>query len=410
MEPAWYESRYGGIFTHFGMLRPRAADPDVAMCAATLAPRLPRPEPAPVGGAGWNVAAARGACIGEALERYQTYPLRSDRTITASYQAWPSDEPAIEPERWALFHAEQYASPAFPFSAFDRATECRWVCFRDVPSGEPVWVPEDLAYLFPRPGAPHSIAPMTSTGLSCGRAGDPVLLRGLQEAIERDAIVGAWWQRYRLEEHEPARVFGLCGEAIARQAQRPNIAYRFYRVDTPFSAHAVIVTASGQEREGVLFSTGAACRSSRADAWQKALLECIQGRHYVRYLREQGLGTSAEPLDFAQHALYYTLHPEALARTPLASPAPARDSAHEEQALEHLAHLLERLGPKHPVLARSMTPPNVATAGDGWYVLKVLAIGLQPLHGNHALAHLGGPLWAPRGLAEWRHTLPHPFA
>jgi hypothetical protein len=62
------------------------------------------------------------------------------------------------------------------------------------------------------------------------------------------------------------------------------------------------------------------------------------------------------------------------------------------------------------VFARSMTPPSVATAGDGWYVLKVLVAGLQPLHGNHALAHLGGPLWAPRGMSEWAQTLPHPFA
>ena len=408
MDRAWYESRYGGIFTHFGMLRPRPSDPDVAMCAGTLAPRLARPEPAPIGGAGWHVAAARGACIGEALERYQAYPQPTDRTITSSFADWPSNEPAIEPERWALFHAEQYEDPGFPCAPFERSTACRWVCFREVPSGEPVWVPEDLAYLFPRPGAPHRIAPMTSTGLSCGRAGDPVLLRGLQEVIERDAIVGAWWERYGLEEHEPERAFRLCGEAIAHQAQRPNIVYRFYRVQTPFSAHVVIVTALSHDGSGLSFSTGAACRGSRAEAWQKALLECIQGRHYVRYLREQGLGTSSEPVDFAQHALYYTVYPDALARTPFARARPA--PAHEETRIETLAELLERLGPKHPVLARSMTPPAVATAGDGWYVLKVLCVGLQPLHGNHGLAHLGSPLWAPRGLSDWRQTLPHPFA
>jgi hypothetical protein len=44
-----------------------------------------------------------------------------------------------------------------------------------------------------------------------------------------------------------------------------------------------------------------------------------------------------------------------------------------------------------------------------WLVLRVVVPGLQPLHGNHALAHLGGPLWAPRGLAEWRDVPPHPM-
>lgn len=409
MEP-WFESRYGGIFTHFGMLRLLPSDPDVPMCAATLAPRAARPEPAPVGGAGWNIAAARGACIGEALERFQTYPLRRDATITASYQAWTSDERAVEPRRWVLFHREQYQNPAFPCLPLEHGTECRWVCFRDVSSGEPVWVPEDLAFLFPRAGAPHRIAPMTSTGLSCGRTKDPVLLRGLQEAIERDAIVGAWWGRYRLEEHDPERVFRLCGERIAHQSRRPNISYRFYRVATPFSAHVVVVTAHGEDQDGVLFSTGAACRGARGDAWQKALLECIQGRQYVRYLRQQGVCTSSMPRDFAEHALYYTSHPDLLRQTPFSNPSAGTDSQSVQDAHERLADLLERLGPQHPVLVRAMTPPNVATAGEGWYVLKVLVVGLQPLHGNHALAHLGGPLWAPRSVAEFAQSLPHPFA
>jgi hypothetical protein len=211
-----------------------------------------------------------------------------------------------------------------------------------------------------------------------------------------------------LEEHAPEQVFSLCGAEVERAARRPNIEYRFYRVDTPFSAHVAIVTARGEDTEGMLFSTGAACRSTRAEAWKKALLECIQGRHYVRYLRQQGLVTGPAPRDFAEHALYYTQNPDVSAWTPLARPT--RASSTEHQGVESLSVLLERLGPAHPVLARSMTPPAVATAAEDWYVLKVLVVGLQPLHGSHALPQLGGPLWAPRDLADWAETLPHPFA
>ena len=53
------------------------------------------------------------------------------------------------------------------------------------------------------------------------------------------------------------------------------------------------------------------------------------------------------------------------------------------------------------MLFRDLTPPGVARARLGWYVLRVLVPGLQPLHGHDALSHLGGPLWSPRGLADW---------
>jgi len=42
-------------------------------------------------------------------------------------------------------------------------------------------------------------------------------------------------------------------------------------------------------------------------------------------------------------------------------------------------------------------------------VLKVVVPGLQPMHGDHLLPFLGGPLWAPRRLADWQTMPPHPF-
>ena len=71
--------------------------------------------------------------------------------------------------------------------------------------------------------------------------------------------------------------------------------------------------------------------------------------------------------------------------------------------------MIERLGPDRPVLFRNLTPPAVAREPGDWYVLRVLVPGLQPMHGDHRLPFLGGPLWRPRTAAEWRRTPPHPF-
>ena len=77
---------------------------------------------------------------------------------------------------------------------------------------------------------------------------------------------------------------------------------------------------------------------------------------------------------------------------------------------EHLDRLVERLGTGHPVLFRNLTPPAVAEGPGDWYVLRALVPGLQPMHGDHRLPFLGGPLWRPRTAADWASVPPHPFA
>jgi thiazole/oxazole-forming peptide maturase SagD family component len=407
---AWYESRYTGLFTRLGPLPRRPHDPAVAVWSGTLAPSHPHQD-LTAGGAAFRPADAEAACVGETVERFQPYPLPGDQAVEASFASWPLDEPAVAPESWVLFHPEQYALPGFRFRPFTRADPCRWVCFRRAGTGVPWWVPEELAYLFLRPGESHRICPSVSTGLTCGRTGDPLLLRGLQEVIERDAVLGAWWGSYPLEEWGQAEVLGSLGPDVAERVLRPNLRYRFYRVGSPFSAHVTVVTVAGEDREGFCFSAGSACRETRGQSWTKAILEAVHGRHYVRYLkglRPEGGSLPGAPADFAEHAVYYSYYPGRLGSTVLeraGSPAPEAG----RDVREGLPELLERLGQDRPVLFRSMTPPGVAQEVGDWHVLKVIVQGLQPLHGDDHFPHLGGPLWSPNGLADWSATPPHPF-
>ncbi len=407
----WYASRFTGLLQRSGSVPPRAHDPAVPLWFGELLPWGPRRQTLAVGGAGWDRDAAEAAGVGEAVERLQPYPLVRDQFIESCFSRWPLDEPAVDPERWVLFHAEQYGQADFPFQPLTRDTVCRWVAFRHAATGGPCWVPEDLAFLYPRDGTRHLVCPAVSTGLSCGRMGQSVLLRGLQEVIERDAVVGAWWDRYPLEEWDVRIVLDGLGAELAERVRRPNLRYRCYRVVSPFSAHATIVTLEGDDREGYCFSIGSACRETRRESWKKSLLEAIQGRHYVRYLRTEYAGDPArcdKLLDFADHAVYYSLHPERLAETVLHRPRRAKPDP-EEATTEDGTALIGPLGESRPVLFRNVTPPMIAQEVGDWYVLKVLVPGLQPLHGNARFPHLGGPLWAPRGLADWERLPPHPF-
>jgi ribosomal protein S12 methylthiotransferase accessory factor len=410
MTTPWYASPYTGLFRRCGAIPRRAHDPAVSIWAGTL-PRWDRDgADLATGGAGWDEASAEAAGVGEAIERRQCRPLPQDRLVTSSFDGWRMDEPAIEPERWVLFHPEQYARTAFPFPPFTRQSVLRWVCCRHAGSGRPWWVPEELVFLQPPVDGEHHLGPAISTGLSCGRAGDPVLLRGLQEVIERDALMGAWWGRYGLEEHDLARVLAVFPPSLPERLQRPNLRYRCYRVASPFSAHVTVVTLEGEDHEGFCFSVGSACRETRSASWQKAFLEAVQGRHFVRYLKARGEdhAEGGMPVDFAGHALFYSLHPKQLPTTVL-NRADAVSSASEEQIIEKGEALVERLGPGRPVLFRQVIPPALMAAELDWVVLRVLVPGLQPMHGHHGYPFLGGPLWTPRGIAEWRSILPHPF-
>jgi ribosomal protein S12 methylthiotransferase accessory factor len=404
----WYASPYTGLFRRCGPVPLRPHDPAVCAWSGTLPRWGPDGADLAAGGAGWDEAAAEAAGVGEAVERWQCRPLPQDESIEASFAAWPLDEPAVEPGRWVLFHAGQYERAGFPFRPLTPRTICRWVCCREAGSGLPWWVPEGQVFLQPRPGTAWEFGPVISTGLSCGRVGDPVLLRGLQEVIERDALVGAWWRCYPLAEYTLDDVFHALPAWMPARLLRPNLRYRCYRVATPFSAHVTIVTLEGEDREGYCFSAGSACRETRAASWEKAFLEAVQGRHYVRYLKAAGGGPRDVPTDFAGHAAWYSHHPEQLAYTVLHHPTPAVADA-EDDVAESFAALAERLGSERPVLYRHLTPPALGAEGLGWVVLRVLVPGLQPLHGHHGYPFLGGPLWGNRPLEDWRLVPPHPF-
>jgi ribosomal protein S12 methylthiotransferase accessory factor YcaO len=249
--------------------------------------------------------------------------------------------------------------------------------------------------------------------LSSGRVGDPVLLRGAQEVIERDALVGGWWGSYPVEEWPTAAVRTLLGEAVWRRVDRPNLRYRFYHIRSPFSNHVTLVSVSGLDEEGWVFSVGSACRETRQSSWRKSLVEAIQGRHCVRRLLARWAAAGRPPLltpaTFLEHALFYALHPERLSSTVLERARPPTTDPGSEQT-ETLSELRGKLGDSRPILFRNLTPPGLAAQFPEWLVLRVVIPGLQPLHGHHQLPFLGGTLWGLRPCSAWASIPPHPFA
>jgi ribosomal protein S12 methylthiotransferase accessory factor len=378
-------SRYTGLFRMLGETPARAHDPDVHVWAGIPANR-PWPAQDSVGGAGWSAEDAERACIGEAIERWQTHPLPSDRLVRATFAALPD---AIDPLRFVRFHAAQ----DIPYERLEAQTELDWVRCRVLGEGTPIWAPADLVFLDLRPDHVPRFGPTISTGWSAHATAQAALASAILEAIERDAIVGAWWGAYPLVEMDAPPL------AVMDRLARRNLRYRWYRVVTPRAAHVTIVTLEGEDSEGYVFSIGSACRLDRHASLTKAALEAVQGRHYVRYL----LSTTEPvevPASFAEHAAFYSRHPRRLADTCLHRAARHVDDAPPESLREIIARL-------PPTAFRHATPP--ALVDLGYVVMRVIIPELQPLHGDHRLPFLGGPLWN-RPLSDWASMPPHPFA
>jgi ribosomal protein S12 methylthiotransferase accessory factor len=331
-----------------------------------------------------------------------TAALKRDGCLRSSFQRWNSNEQIVDPDYWVLFHPKQYHESAF--EPLKRETDCDWVRCRTVRTGEPYWVPKELVFMDLDPTATARFSPGISTGWAAHRTLQEAVARGVRELLERDATTNAWWGHYPVHESDENSVTELL-TIPPKRYQRANLHYRFYRIDSPYTSTATMVTVEGEDESGWLFAIGSACGPTLAQSWEKSLCEAIQDRLYVRYLVTRPSFPDL-PTSFAEHALYYTLNPEQLRRTVLDSPP--TESPPNAEIKEGLTELLDRA--PHPPLFRLVTPPQLAQLGLGWVVVRVVIPGLQPLHGNHYFPFLGGPAWKTRNLEEYGTTPPHPFA
>ena len=256
------------------------------------------------GGVGRDVASARLAAIGEALERYAAMtcalPVRTRSQLAG--------EPVVPASEFSLLRPEQVAAAGDAFARlYDE--EAPLTRAYSVSDNAPVWVPHDLVSL----GSAGGLA--TSSGLAAGATSMRALLRAVEELVERDALMITWLHSV------PGRQVALpaaYSDAVAALGGSVTC------IDaTPaYSPHLVALVAGSLPLRGRdRCSLGAACRSTWEAAVEKAFLEWAQGVFFVgEYLAQHpGLhfGSYDDVDTFDAHAVYYTTAPEEWAKIPL---------------------------------------------------------------------------------------------
>ena len=379
-------------------------DARLARLATTLAdtrPLLgvrPRHLEEPSGGSADTRERARAAAIGEAVERYAaSFRPEEELVLATARELGPG---AVDPDRFALFAAEQQRAPGFPWVEFTAETRLRWKRGFSLPDGAPTWLPAQLVYLhwsgFPADEA--AIGYATSSGLACGPTLEQSVLTGLLELVERDAFALVWTNRLSLP------LLDWSGDSELTAWERRYLAPAAARHDVVdlSSFLGIPVALAVVHGDGVhepAHAVGAGCAAVAGEAWKKALAEAYSVRAWARRLMaahpdRHYLSPESEVVSFTDHVHFHALGENAGACAFLTQSSARRqvsdvEAISGETALDRIAVVCERLARQEcHAYAVDVTTPDLREA-ELW-VTRTVVPELCPLDVRHDERFLGG--------------------
>jgi ribosomal protein S12 methylthiotransferase accessory factor len=240
-------------------------------------------------GVGFDAAAARGASIGEAVERYCGNFVPTDRLRLAS------ESDLIERGEAIVDHGAFGANRAHPgpaaawFRPHDPTQPEYWLAGRAPghPGAATTLLPAEAVVLnFTRSSRRQALFPVVLAGIAAGTSPASAALAATLELVERDATM-VWWYGGRpaeritdLPERLAARVAGA-GSGGGR-----DVDLWFLRL--PAAVPVTVVAACLHDRRHDILVTGFAARAEPATAVAKAAAEAWQLRHLSRLLLDAG--------------------------------------------------------------------------------------------------------------------------
>lgn len=355
------------------------------------------------GGSGLTAQDARGAALGEGLERYCCSVYDHGDLLVGSYDEVSRAHPAVRPDDLALFRPHVDTAPG---SAHAHDVPLAWVWAWRPVARSAVLVPACLVYMPYFPGTPDEVvlAPAVSTGLACASTVDDAVLRGLCEAVERDAFMITWMNRLpvpRVDLTSDPRLRRVYADRLARD----GLEYLLVRTTTDLGVPSFLCVLLDHRRSPTMISVGGAAGLDPVRAATKAMTEAVQTREWGKFLggpegRAPFAAEYDDVRDFEDHVRLYAYgdmeHAVDFLRSgPLvgldegAGAPPGPPPPWPRSVGADLATVLGRLDDAGlDVLALDLTTTDVHEAG--YRVARTIVPQLQPLDADHRLRFLGG--------------------
>lgn len=352
------------------------------------------------GGAASRREVAVGKAVGEAVERYCASIFNFEELPLVSYDA--ASFACAAPDAFALYSAQQYSEPGFPWVPFTNETEIRWRHAVDALTGKTVYVPACRVYV------PYSYyigsgdAPIEqpiSTGLACHFGYARAALSALCEAVERDSVMIAW-QAMMSPPHIRAETLSDENYDLVQRLEYSGAKVAILDITSDHGIPAILsVLKGGTPSTPCLVFAGSASLSPE-DAVRKSLEELAHTRRYSQYIQSYAPRLVPDPPaylsihDQTTHLNFYVdpanaFHADFLFASPVRKPfeeladlsqgAPERDLP---MAVRRIADVAES------VYLAEVTTPDIGELGLN--VIRAVVPGFQPLHMGFRVRSLGG--------------------
>ncbi|MFV0308752.1 MAG: YcaO-like family protein [Desertimonas sp.] len=227
---------------------------------------------------------ARGAAIGEAIERYCGNHIAEGLVVASAADLRAGGRRTIPLERLALYSEAQYRDPTFPFVPLSDDLVVAWTAGRELGDGSTRWVPASLVwvnYFLP----PRDVEPPTNfavfAGIAAGRSLEEACGAALEELIERDATM-VWWH----SGGDPLGVDLDDRRLAARLAPPPGSPVEMHYVSIPNRSGVPVIGALLHDTVSSYLTFGVAARLDPNEAVAKAAAEAWSLRAYAAGLAE----------------------------------------------------------------------------------------------------------------------------
>jgi ribosomal protein S12 methylthiotransferase accessory factor len=381
---------------------------------------------------------SRTIALLEALERFSASPgqLRSPKVGTYHDLAGQ----ALDPRTLGLHPPEAYDEPGFGFDPFDPDRDYRWVWGWSFLRGEPILVPETLAYYGTHSHEPDNrpFVYEISNGCALGSSLEEAVLYGTLEIAERDGFLLTWYARLPVPEIDPATLDERNALHLAALRAETGYGIRLFDITTEHGLPAVwalATAAPGADLPAAFCTAGAHLSGRRAVMGAVAELGDML-TNGIQYYRSPEVRARAAAMaedsfavvDMEDHPLLYN-DPRAADRLGfLTAGLPSRAASEvgagtEEFAAGDLGELMRSVVRRYTesgldVVVVDQTPDELRAMD--LHAVKVLIPGTLPMtfgHRHRRISGLPRLLEVPHRLGYTRRPLtedelntePHPF-
>lgn len=347
--------------------------------------------------------------IMEALERHACGVIPREQLVRST--ARKLKDRALNPRKIVAYTRTQYRK-GLPFVPFSRDREYWWKSITVLPGGYEKYVPVECLY-YPV-GHEFSQNPYTATnssGVAAGLTFEDALLRGIYEAIERDAFMVVWLSRASMPLIDQRTIPDDCQE---RARSLELLGYRMYFVDITLGLAPVVLAAGVSEKVRPSLVLGAASNYDVEKAVRKALSE-VEHQLYWEWRNPKNIHSISDPTEVKgvmDHMALYASS-EHLSRAAFlwgGATQPMNKSDFNTQNASTIVEKLRQQGIETAVL--DFTPEYLKKAGV--WVVRAIPLGLIPISFGYGMEPLGMARYAEMAKRgnPWPGPIPfiHPFS